>query len=91
MVTYFNQDTGQTNMFNASNFTGNELNDDNVSATINITDLRLGTKYQFTVVAYTNVGPGSEAMITVSTSPAGKQLLVRYCSNVTSHCSIASD
>ena len=49
---------------------------DSVPATLNITDLRIGTQYQFTIVAYTNVGPGSEAMISESTLPDGNVLSI---------------
>ncbi|XP_065904495.1 phosphatidylinositol phosphatase PTPRQ-like isoform X2 [Dysidea avara] len=68
-VTYFNQVTGQMEAFVFYNFTSVELSDDIISVSFNLTDLRLGTEYQFTIVAYTNVGPGPEAMISVSTLP----------------------
>ena len=71
MVTYYNQDTCKIEAFDLNNFTSVELSDDNISASLNFTDLRLGTEYQFTIVAYTNVGPGPEAMISVSTLPDG--------------------
>ena len=70
-VTYFNQVTGQMEAFVFYNFTSVELSDDIISVSFNLTDLRLGTEYQFTIVAYTNVGPGPEAMISVSTLPDG--------------------
>jgi len=74
MVTYFNQTTGKTDIFTASNSTSIELSDDNISASLNFTDLRHDTEYQFTIVAYTNVGPGPEAVISVSTLPDGKDI-----------------
>ena len=72
MVTYYNQDTGQMETFVFYNFTSVELSDDNISVSLNFTDLRSGTEYQFTIVANTNVGPGPEVMISVSTLPDGK-------------------
>ena len=72
METHFNQDTGQMDTFTVNNFTSVELSDDKISASLNLASLRPGTKYQFTIVAYTNVGPGPEAMISVSTLPDGK-------------------
>ncbi|XP_065903762.1 protein sidekick-1-like [Dysidea avara] len=69
METHFNQDTGQMDTFTVNNFTSVELSDDKISASLNLASLRPGTKYQFTIVAYTNVGPGPEAMISVSTLP----------------------
>ncbi|XP_065904489.1 receptor-type tyrosine-protein phosphatase dep-1-like [Dysidea avara] len=69
MVTYYNQDTGQMETFVFYNFTSVELSDDNISVSLNFTDLRSGTEYQFTIVANTNVGPGPEVMISVSTLP----------------------
>jgi len=59
------------NAFTHSNSITVEVNDDNISVSLNLTDLRLGTEYEFTVVAYTNVGPGPEAVISVSTLPDG--------------------
>ena len=76
MVTYFNQTTGKMDIFTASNSTSIELSDNNISASLNFTDLRLGTEYQFTIVAYTNLGPGPEAIISVSTLPDGKDLIL---------------
>ena len=73
MVTYFNQETSQMETFAVNNsITDFELGDDNISSSLNLTDLRLGTEYQFTIVAYTNVGPGPEAMTSASTLSDGK-------------------
>jgi len=72
MVTYFNQDAGQLDKFTANNSTSVEISDDNISASIDFTNLRFGTEYQFTIVAYTNGGVGPEASISVSTLPDGK-------------------
>ena len=72
MVTNYNQDTGQMDPFTANGLIIVDLNDDNISATLNVTDLRLGTEYQFIIAAYTNVGPGPEVMISVFTLPDGK-------------------
>ena len=70
MVTYFNQDTSQMEKFTEKN--SFSVDDENaVSFSLSFTDLRPGTKYQFTIVAYTNAGPGPEEMISVSTPPDG--------------------
>ena len=74
MVTFFDQEAGEVDIFSASNFTSVEVDEDNISAALNVTDLRLGTEYQFTIVAYTNVGQGPEESILVSTQPDGKHL-----------------
>ena len=67
MVTYFNQTTGELGTFSINNSTTVLADDNIILSSLNFTDLRLGTEYQFTIVAYTNVGPGPEAMISVST------------------------
>ncbi|XP_065904644.1 receptor-type tyrosine-protein phosphatase S-like isoform X2 [Dysidea avara] len=69
MVTYFNQNTSLMETFTMNNSTSVEPNDDSISASLIFSDLRLGTEYQFTIVAYTNVGPGPEAIMSVSTLP----------------------
>jgi len=61
--------------FTTCNSTSVEVDDINISVSLSLTDLRVGTVYQFTVVAYTNVGPGPEAMISISTLPDGKHTL----------------
>ena len=82
MVTYFNQNTSLMETFTMNNSTSVEPNDDSISASLIFSDLRLGTEYQFTIVAYTNVGPGPEAIMSVSTLPDGnhtlfKQLIIK--------------
>ena len=68
---YFNQETGEVETLIDNNSTSVEVDDVNISVSFNLTDLRPGTGYQFTIVAYTNVGPGPKAMISVSTLPDG--------------------
>jgi len=68
MVMYYNQESGQMETFTTNNF--NSV-DDNVPVTLSITNLGPGIRYHFTIVAYTNVGPGPEAMISESTLPDG--------------------
>jgi len=74
MITYYNQTTGEMDTFTANNLSTVEVEDVNVSVSLLFTNLRLGTEYQFTIVAYTDVGPGTEAMIIVSTLPDGNQI-----------------
>ncbi|XP_065905772.1 receptor-type tyrosine-protein phosphatase F-like isoform X3 [Dysidea avara] len=69
MVTYFNQTNGEMDIFTINNSTSVLADDNNISSSLNFTNLRHSTEYQFTIVAYTNVGPGPEAMISVSTLP----------------------
>ena len=71
MVTYFNQKTDEMDTFTINNSTTVLADDNDVSSSLNLTNLRLGTEYQFTIVAYTKVGPGHEAVISVSTLPDG--------------------
>ena len=56
-------------------FTSNDAKNISVvnesSSSINITDLRVGTEYLISVVAFTSVGPGASANISVSTLPNG--------------------
>jgi len=74
MKMYFNQDTGQMERFAVSNFTSIKFGGDDISALLSLTDLFPDTRYQFTIVAYTDVGPGPEAMISVSTRPDGNHI-----------------
>ncbi|XP_065914678.1 protein sidekick-1-like isoform X2 [Dysidea avara] len=69
MVTYFNQTTGEMDTFTINNSTTILADDNDISSSLTFTDLRLATEYQFTIVAYTNVGSGPEAMISVTTPP----------------------
>ena len=71
MVTHFNRTTDEMDTFTINNSTTVLADDTNVSSSLNLTNLRLGTEYQFTIVAYTKVGPGPEAVISVSTLPHG--------------------
>ena len=71
MVISFNQTNGVMDTFTISNVTTVIANNNNILYSLNYTDLRPGTHYHFTIVAYTNVGPGPEEMISVSTLPDG--------------------
>ena len=71
LVMSFNQTTGVMDTFTISNVTTVVANNNNISSSLNYTDLRPGTQYHFTIVAYTSVGPGPEEMISVSTLPDG--------------------
>jgi len=81
MVTYFNQDTSQMDKFTEKH--SSSIDDENTVSSLSFTDLRPGAKYQFTIVAYTNVGPGPEEMISVSTPPDGNCVQVEYLIIVT--------
>ena len=74
MVTYFNQTSGEMDTFASNNSTVVLPDNSTTLSSASFTDLRLGTQYQFTIVAYTNVGPGQEEMISVSTLPDGKYM-----------------
>ena len=76
MVTYFNQTNGEMDIFTINNSTSVLADDNNISSSFNFTNLRHSTEYQFTIVAYTNVGPGPEAMISVSTLPDGNVTVI---------------
>ena len=71
MVMSFNQTNGVMDTPTISNVTTVIANNDTISSSLNYTDFRPGTQYHFTIVAYTNVGPGPEAMISTSTLPNG--------------------
>jgi len=71
MITYYNQTTGEMDTFTINNSTSVLADDSNILSSMNFTDLRLGTEYQFTIVAYTSVGLGPEAVTSVSTLPDG--------------------
>ena len=72
----FNQTYGVMDTFTISNATTVIANNDNILSSLNYTDLRPGTQYHFTIVAYTNVGPGPKEMISVSTLPKGTYTLI---------------
>ena len=76
MVMSFNQTTGVMDTFTISNFTTVIANNNNILSSLNYADLRPGTQYHFTIVAYTNKGPGPEALISVSTLPKGTYTLI---------------
>ena len=81
MKRYFNQESGLLATF-AINKSTTVLEDgnNNISSSLSFTGLRPDTQYQFTIVAYTNVGPGPEAMISVSTLPDGTYTyIILYC------------
>ena len=78
-MTYFNQDTSQIENFTVKN--SFNIDDENAVSSLNFTDLRPGKKYQFTIVAYTSVGPGPEEIISVSTLPDGNCVYVVYFDN----------
>jgi len=72
MVTYISQTTDAMDTFTINNSVSVLADDNIVSSSLNLTDLRLGTEYQFTIVAYTNVGPGPEGVISAFTLPHSK-------------------
>ena len=67
LVKYHSEDTSPVSI---------EDNSEIISFSLIIADLRPGTQYQFTIVAYTSVGPGSEAMATLSTLGNGNNIIV---------------
>ena len=75
MVAYLNQVSGRMDTFTDNDFISVEVDDQNTSNLLTFTDLRPGTQYQFTIVAYTNVGPGPEAMVSMSTLPDGNHAI----------------
>jgi len=79
MKTYYNQETRSlaTSAINNSITVAEHNNTLNLNS-VNFTDLRPGTQYHFTIVAYTNVGPGPESMILVSTLPDGNHTIKYY-------------
>lgn len=68
------QTSGGIDTFTDNNST--VVEDDNASVSFFFANLRLGTEYEFTIVAFTKVGRGAEAMISVSTLPDGNYLFV---------------
>lgn len=78
---YFDQETGTMKMFTNSDTKTVPVVNDTSSSSVNITDLRLGTEYLISVVAFTSVGPGVSANIYVSTLPDGTKhtyVLIQY-------------
>ena len=73
---YFDQENAKMETFTSSDT--KVVNDTSSSSSINITDLRVGTKYQISVVAFTSAGPGASANISVSTLPDGKKHTYMY-------------
>ena len=70
LLQYYDQDTDTMKMFTSSD-TMNVSGANESSSSLNITNLRLGTKYQIFVMAHTSAGPGAPANISVSTLPDG--------------------
>ena len=68
---YFDQETGTMMTFTSNDTETVPVANDTSSSSANITDLRVGTEYLISVVAYTSAGPGVSASISVSTLPDG--------------------
>ena len=71
LLQYYDQDSSTMETFTSSDTTNISVANETSSSVINITNLRLGTSYQISVVAYTSAGPGASANISVSTLPDG--------------------
>ena len=63
---YFDQETATMKTFTSNDTKTIPVVNDELSSSINITDLRVATEYQISVVAYTSAGPGVSANISVS-------------------------
>jgi len=70
---YLNQSTGATEIFDDYDEIVVIATND-ITYSIDFTELLPGTQHQFSVVAYTSVGPGDTAELPVTTLPDGKHL-----------------